>query len=561
MTSDTFSTHSVSTSPPLTGNWGLRLPDLTYIVIRNVDVDDDTQIQLTTKAIFLNSHIKLLLRQPLSYFQLEMFCQLDPQIIIDHSLIGENVSMTVVGCENKMVNGLNSEDVHKELITNTKAYFNSYKETRTKRQSGSTSVIEQPVASEITLKFNSFTELYADPIRNPSLFIEKFNASFNRTALASVIEELLGIDIEVLENYTSRITSPNIGSGIVKDPRLTPQVVSITVDDPDCSQLEYGTGDTITIVFDRDTDQPPVASQANLDKILIFTPPLGSGYRGHWSSPSTLVVTIGTPGDSNPLTNTTFSLNFTNNHFEDGTQVTTGNPNFPTDEPHCFGINVCGTNGTESTVGICDSLQLSCRAYQAYSSITGDFSGGAKCEAAPTQLDWLWVLIAVLVLVVMTIIIILVCYCYRRYKHKRQREEAIRVVKRWEKGRYDPSKEADKKEESPPWAKPPDRFAMRDQPDPFKKDDDPLKNLPEISPRPPTAAPAENLPPIETIPMPFIPRAGPRIPVIPSLDPQMRSPTGGRISTVDQSLLTPLVSPSIHPHTYPSIHSFTHSST
>ena len=518
LSADRNSLHSSSTSPPLSGDWGLRLPDLTNILIRNIAVEDDSQVTTTEQLVFEKTHIVLILKEPLSYNQLILYCEQNASQILTPNIIGEDVVMIVVGCENSLTNGENAIDSGFSV---------------------------QPVASQVTLQLQSFTSLHSDPYRDGIDFINNVKEGLNRTTLAYVVNELLGVNITVLQNYDENIESnarPITGIFKENDDTSTPKIVSITANDPSCRHTEYGVGDTITMVFDRNTDQPEVSTQEDIDKIFIFTPSLGLNYRGEWISPSELVIIITTLGDGPFPSNTDFLVNFTGNYINDNTILNSSNPDLPTDNPQCIGINVCGQQtGEELTVGVCSEDQLSCRAYESFSTIQGDFGGDVSCEAvATTSMIWLWVLLVVIVIIVATLFVLLIYYFCRKYKQKKQKEEAIRVVERWQKGHFSPNK---KKDEPVPWSKPPDVSTMRDQPDPFKEKNDPLKNLPEIA-RPPTAAPAENLPPIETIPTTFKPRAGARItPTIPTFQPlPLSGRMGGRYSTGTLPSLTPLVS-------------------
>ena len=73
-----------------------------------------------------------------------------------------------------------------------------------------------------------------------------------------------------------------------------PSIVSITANDPDDEDQVYSSGDTITIVFDQDTNQPygPSLTQAELDTLFTFSGVIGQAYTAVWSSAATLVITI-----------------------------------------------------------------------------------------------------------------------------------------------------------------------------------------------------------------------------------------------------------------------------
>lgn len=542
LSSDRFSTHSTSVSPPLSGSWGLRLPELSTVVLRNVGVDDNTQTN--EKLFFVNSQIKIVLKEALSYLQLQHYCGLPTEHMINATELASNMTFVVVGCDNKIKNGSTAEETYSVLIQDTLRYFNSFSgndDSRQKRQTSNRMNVEQPIVSEITLRVVTYDgELKINPVNNPVAFTAAITRGFNRTTLAMVIQELLGVNITVLERYDDGFTRPVLGNPyILHDDSITPQVSSVTADDPNCLHSGIGSGDTITVAFSDDTNQPVVATKSDLDKIIRFDPPLASDYTGRWDSPSSLVITLGSgPGQGLSLTN--FSLSFTLNIFHDGTYVVSDNPYYPTLTPHCIGVNVCSNNGSQITVGVCSANNLSCRVYAPHQALGGDFSGGARCaEPESPPFTWLWVLIAVIGLILVVLLVLLIAYCYRRYKQKKQREEAMRVVKRWEKEKYDVKKETEKKDKPAPWVKPPDVQTIRDSADPFSDNtQDPFRNMP----RPPTAA-NENLPPIAAIPKSFIPRAGGRVaPMIPSMQGMgLASPTATGQSTSSINSLATLV--------------------
>lgn len=74
----------------------------------------------------------------------------------------------------------------------------------------------------------------------------------------------------------------------------TPGIVSITANDPDDEDQVYSSGDTITIVFDQDTNQPygPSLTQTELETLFTFSGVIGQAYTAVWSNAATLVITI-----------------------------------------------------------------------------------------------------------------------------------------------------------------------------------------------------------------------------------------------------------------------------
>ena len=88
----------------------------------------------------------------------------------------------------------------------------------------------------------------------------------------------------------------DVGSGVA------PGILSFTASDPDNCDSFYGAGDTLTIVFDADTDQGGLDSEpltkAQTDGLFLFSRSVGLDYTGQWIDPATFVITVVTPGDS-----------------------------------------------------------------------------------------------------------------------------------------------------------------------------------------------------------------------------------------------------------------------
>ena len=548
LSADGNSLHSTATSPTLSGDWGLHLPQLSSVLIRNIAVQDDTQESNQGSLIFPKTQISLNLQEPFSYHQLMLYCEQNAEDILFPGSLGVGVQMIVVGCANLLKNGQDANMVYESQIEDTRSYFSSLAST-SGRNKRATATTELPLASEVVLQIQSYLNLTTNPRENPSQFVSNVREGLNISTIAFVVNQLLGVNITVLENFTKNLpldTRRQVSFYPEHDDNLTPEVIRVEANDPNCND-GYSVGDTITIEFDRDTDQPLVTTKSDIDKIFVFNPPLGTGYNGEWTSPSMLMLTITSVDGQQPLpSNNNFSLSFRNNYLENGVEFTANVTTIPTDRRQCIGVNVCGSTSGAVTIGVCSVNRLSCRAYEPVLSIEGDFSGGSSCRQTP-PIDWVWVLVAIIALLLIFAVILLIYFCYRQYSHKKQREEALRVVKRWEKDHhYSPRKQEEKQEMPKPWSKPPDIYAMRDVPDPFaesKDDKDPLKNLPEVA-RPPTAAPAEGLPPIQAVPESFKPRAGARIqPALPLLH-TLPAPGTIRSSVTTSPLpsLTPLVS-------------------
>ena len=540
LSADETTLHSTSVSPTLQGDFGLKLPEVSNVLVSNTAVDDSIlDSDLSDKALFLKSQIGIILKDPLSYGQLALYCEKDASTIIDGRQIAESVDLIVVGCANLLSDGTNADEIYDNNIQIMRnAFSNSGRRRRDasynnelerdKRQT-STGSVSPPVASEIILQANNLVNPRVDPTTNPQGFVDLIFRSFNNATLASVIQETLGVSIDAIMQHSSNaqpVTDPFYYYEF--DNELTPQILRIQASDPDNLDETYGAGDTITIFFDRNTNQPAVVNKASLDLIFMFEPPLGDAYTGNWLSPSVLQITVVDAalgeGVLRPSTNPPlFNLTFTPNYFHTGAPVTSNNTVLPTETPWCIGINVCGSSTTTGSdpqsIGICNDNQISCRAYQGWTNLDGNFGTGVPLPVS--VFPWWWIIVAIVIVVLIVVIIVIIYFVYRHYTHKAQRKEALRVVRRWKKDQFAPGKEQERKDVGPkPWVKPPDVTTMRENPDPFET----LSKLPEVVPRPPTAMMEnENLPPIPR--QPFKPREPASIrPSVTSLPPLASGP-------------------------------------
>jgi hypothetical protein len=73
---------------------------------------------------------------------------------------------------------------------------------------------------------------------------------------------------------------------------IGPYITELVALDPHGSTPLYGNGDIITVKFSTGTNQPGVATKANLDSLFTFSQNLGNSYSGTWVNPATLVITI-----------------------------------------------------------------------------------------------------------------------------------------------------------------------------------------------------------------------------------------------------------------------------
>ncbi|KAH3742736.1 calcium-binding protein [Pelomyxa schiedti] len=80
-----------------------------------------------------------------------------------------------------------------------------------------------------------------------------------------------------------------------------PVITSFVASDPDNRDGVFSVGDTITISFDTPTNSPLLSSKLAVDALFQFNQNLGDQYFGHWSTDSTVVITInGTVGATPP---------------------------------------------------------------------------------------------------------------------------------------------------------------------------------------------------------------------------------------------------------------------
>jgi len=93
--------------------------------------------------------------------------------------------------------------------------------------------------------------------------------------LIALVEELIG-------------TPPPI-------PADAPIIISLIVDDPDDLDDVYSVGDTITILFDSNTNEPGgtgTQTKSKVNDLFTFTESIGQAYSGKWVTPDTFTITI-----------------------------------------------------------------------------------------------------------------------------------------------------------------------------------------------------------------------------------------------------------------------------
>jgi len=516
--------HSVSVSPPLEGNFGRKPPSLSNIVIRNSAVDQITIDANPDSELFDGSFVVLLYEPPFSYNQLDMYCESSPNQMIDAKVFGDTAVVNIEGCANLLSDAQDANQVYQDTITLAEQLWTAQ---RGKREAdGQHKIVQRqafdianltnlPVVSEVVLSLQNPKPIY-DPSQQQSEFVDSVTAAINKTLIAKVIEATTGVRVTVTLGYFSTLPITELPDTEVYQehrPDLTPQVEIVVASDPDNGDTVYGRGDAFTITFDRDTDTPPVSTKEDIDRIFVFTPPLGRLYSGRWRSATVLEIIVDEPNDPAegiPTVGGSFLLQFRPNTLTDSSTVGATNTGLPTGQPHCIGINVCGTppsSFTDYTVGVCSMNGESCRANDVHTNLEGDF-GIPQSETA--GFPFVIIIVVVLVVVGVAVVAVLVFAAYRHHKKRKERKETARIIRRWEKDQAGKGT----KDEVRDWARPPEVAAMRDNPDPFQtpKDmlsssqRDPFGALPTLATRPPTALSA-GLPPVPS----FMPRADPQI--------------------------------------------------
>jgi len=76
---------------------------------------------------------------------------------------------------------------------------------------------------------------------------------------------------------------------------VAPIIIELIADDPDNGDDIFGVGDTISIIFDSDTNMPGGSDTLRkplTDNLFTLSDYLGSAYSGEWINPYTFVITI-----------------------------------------------------------------------------------------------------------------------------------------------------------------------------------------------------------------------------------------------------------------------------
>merc|ERR1712178_474708 len=71
-----------------------------------------------------------------------------------------------------------------------------------------------------------------------------------------------------------------------------PEIVSVTASEGGVSDIGIGVGDTITVVFDKQTSLPVVNTKSGVDSLFDMSAQLGTDYSGVWTSYTTVKITL-----------------------------------------------------------------------------------------------------------------------------------------------------------------------------------------------------------------------------------------------------------------------------
>ncbi len=87
-----------------------------------------------------------------------------------------------------------------------------------------------------------------------------------------------------------------------------PVITSLIVDDPNDLDAVYSVGDTITIIFDSDTNTPggtSIQTKGDVNDLFDFSESIGQRYRGQWTAADTFTITINSISNAGILIGTT----------------------------------------------------------------------------------------------------------------------------------------------------------------------------------------------------------------------------------------------------------------
>ncbi|XP_078483422.1 uncharacterized protein LOC100176012 [Ciona intestinalis] len=368
---------SAAASPPLEGNWGLNVPNVTDVVLQNSTLQ--AGVEYVTDGT--TGHVSL--RPAMSKSQLDQLCSVFFSGILESDIANELPGLTAVvsQCQNNYV----------------------------ARWDLSLDKTDQvPTETQFTLTFHtSVTDYTVHQV------ISYLTTRYSKSVVIDVVSQDTGVSRTALEGYrVAERLSTNVY--VEQNDNLTPALLSAVITHQDTSKIDdisIQIGDVITLQFDKATNEPNVSTKAEIDTVFSFNNHMT--YVGNWISDSTLTITITSFND----TVTSLSGSFRLNQLADGTTVT------DTSNVNCVGLSVCGLNNV--SVGICDTTTTSCRAHGTF-TLTHTTQPNNTPVIQVGGIDWWWLLLVGLLLLFCTLIII---FLLRKRKKKHTEDK--------DKGTYD----------------------------------------------------------------------------------------------------------------------------
>ena len=448
---DLTSSHSSSVSPPATGDWGTTLPQVTTAIIQNIN---PTTQRSGPQAIQTDTLIKILLKEPFSSSQLKLYCEMDINEILNSLILHVGTEMELQSCSNLLSDGTNADQVYSES------------------DSSSLSSLGYPMVTELIFRVLGL-DIRLQALNSNDL-LNEFLSAIRQEPFALVVRDTLNVTIEVLPDAVVELLNGTINAINEQVDVNTPTVESAIAGDPDNFDDVYSDFDVLRITFSVDTNEPPVGSKGDLDKIMVFTPSLGLNYFGTWETSRVLLIIIF--DSSRPEVNGTvptilnLKLEFLPNYLNNQT-LDSSSTGIPENKFHCIGDNVCTSSATSITVGICDSTETSCRANTTFSSFSGDFGTAEGVVENPIGVVAgisIAIIIVILILVIL-IVLLLIYYCYKRVQEKRDRDKALALVLSWKQKQkaLSEQKRSSMMGVDESWKSPPTMPLMRGNIDPF----------------------------------------------------------------------------------------------
>nr|XP_026689493.1 uncharacterized protein LOC100176012 [Ciona intestinalis]XP_026689494.1 uncharacterized protein LOC100176012 [Ciona intestinalis] len=364
---------SAAASPPLEGNWGLNVPNVTDVVLQNSTLQ--AGVEYVTDGT--TGHVSL--RPAMSKSQLDQLCSVFFSDILKSDIANELPGLTAVvsQCQNNYV----------------------------ARWDLSLDKTDQvPTETQFTLTFHTSVTYYT-----VHQVISYLTTRYSKSVVIDVVSQDTGVGRTALEGYrAAERLSTNVY--VEQNDNLTPALLSAVIAHPNTSKVDdisIQIGDVITLQFDKATNKPNVSTKAEIDTVFSFNKYMT--YVGNWISDSTLTITITSFND----TVTSLTGSFRLNQLADGTTVTDAS------NVNCVGLSVCGHNNV--SVGICDTTTTSCRAHGSFT-----LSHTTQPNDAPViqvgGIDWWWLLLVGLLLLFCTIIIIFLLR-KRKKKHREDKDK------------------------------------------------------------------------------------------------------------------------------------------